>query len=167
VTRAYVIGLTGGIASGKSAVAQMLRDRGAAVVDADALARQVVEPGQPALAELAARFGSEILDPDGRLDRKKLAAVAFTDAEARADLNRITHPRIAAAGQAEIQRLHAAGAPVVFYEAALLVENRAHQWLDGLIVVSTPPTPTPASPRRCPSRRSSRSRPGWSTTAAT
>jgi dephospho-CoA kinase len=138
VARAYVIGLTGGIASGKSAVAQLLRDRGAAVVDADALARQVVEPGQPALAELAARFGSAILDESGHLDRKKLGALVFADATARADLNRITHPRIAAAGQAEIARLTDAGAPVVFYEAALLVENRAHEWLDGLIVVSSP-----------------------------
>jgi dephospho-CoA kinase len=133
-----VIGLTGGIASGKSAVAQMLRDRGAAVVDADALARQVVEPGQPALAELVARFGKEILDETAHLDRKKLGALVFADATARADLNRITHPRIAQAGQAEIARLTDAGAPVVFYEAALLVENRAHEWLDGLIVVSSP-----------------------------
>jgi len=138
VTRAHVIGLTGGIASGKSAVAEMLRERGAAVVDADALARQVVEPGQPALAELVERFGADILDGHGQLDRKKLGGIAFADAAARADLNRITHPRIAAAGQAEIARLAAAGAPVVFYEAALLVENRAQEWLDGLIVVSAP-----------------------------
>jgi dephospho-CoA kinase len=134
-----VIGLTGGIASGKSAVAAMLRGRGAAIIDADALARQVVEPGQPALAELITRFGSGILDEEGRLDRKALGAIAFADPAARADLNRITHPRIAAASQAEIARLTAAGAPVIIYEAALLVENQAYKWMDGLIVVTAPP----------------------------
>ncbi len=134
---AKVIGLTGGIASGKSAVAAELRERGAAVVDADQIARQVVEPGQPALAELVARFGSSIVATDGRLDRKALADKVFADPIARADLNRITHPRIAAASQAAIAT-HAQTAPVVFYEAALLVENRAHEWLDGVIVVSAP-----------------------------
>jgi dephospho-CoA kinase len=137
VTR--VIGLTGGIASGKSTVAAMLRQLGAAVVDADALARQIVLPGTPALAELAKRFGPEILDTSGCLDRKRLGEIVFSDAEARADLNRITHPRIASAGQAEIARHAAAGAPVVFYEAALLVENGAHRALDGLVVVAIPP----------------------------
>ena len=136
-TVAKVIGLTGGIASGKSAVAAELRARGAAIVDADQIARQVVEPGQPALAELVARFGSTILGADGRLDRKALADRVFADPGARADLNRITHPRIAAASQAEIARLSQL-APVVFYEAALLVENRAHEWLDGVIVVAAP-----------------------------
>ncbi len=135
---AKVVGLTGGIASGKSAVAELLRARGAAIVDADLLARRVVEPGQPALAELVARFGAEILDADGRLERKRLAARVFSDPAARADLGRITHPRIAAAGQAEIARAAAAGAPVVFYEAALLVENQIHHGLDGLIVVAAP-----------------------------
>lgn len=133
-----VIGLTGGIASGKSTVADLLRARGAVIVDADLLARQVVEPGQPALAELVARFGADILDGDGRLERKKLAARVFADPAARAELGRITHPRIAAASQAEIARAAAAGAPVVIYEAALLVENRAHEGLDGLIVVAAP-----------------------------
>jgi len=136
--RVRVIGLTGGIASGKSAVAEMLRARGAAIVDADQLARDVVAPGQPALAELVGRFGDGILEPGGALDRKKLAAIAFSDAAARGDLNRITHPRIAAASQAAIARLAAAGAGVVFYEAALLIENRAQDWLDGVIVVAAP-----------------------------
>ncbi len=135
---AKIIGLTGGIASGKSVVADALRTRGAAIVDADQVARQVVEPGQPALAELVARFGSQILGSDGRLDRKALAERVFDDPAARADLNRITHPRIAAASQQEIARMVQAGAPVVFYEAALLVENRAHEWLDAVIVVAAP-----------------------------
>jgi len=121
----HVIGLTGGIASGKSSVAKLLVARGAAVVDADQLARQIVEPGQPALAELVARFGAAILTPDGRLDRKRLAAIAFADPAARADLGRITHPRIGAASAAAIATWADAGANIVFYEAALLVENRA------------------------------------------
>src|ERR1700750_914776 len=99
---AHVIGLNGGIASGESTVAPMLANRGAAVVDADQLARQIVEPGQPALAELVARFGTAILTPDGKLDRKRLGAIAFSDPLARSDLGRITHPRIAAASAAAI-----------------------------------------------------------------
>jgi dephospho-CoA kinase len=135
----HVIGLTGGIASGKTTVAALLVARGAAVIDADLLARQAVEPGQPALAELVARFGAAILTPDGRLDRKRLGAIAFADPVARADLGRITHPRIAAASAAAGATWADAGANVVFYEAALLVENRAHGNMSGLIVVATPP----------------------------
>ena len=135
----HVIGLTGGIASGKSTVAALLAGRGAIVIDADQLARQVVEPGQPALAELVARFGAAILTSDGQLDRKRLAAIAFADPAARADLGRITHPRIAAASAAVIASWADAGANVVFYEAALLVENRSHSALAGLIVVAAPP----------------------------
>jgi dephospho-CoA kinase len=136
---AHVIGLTGGIASGKSVVARMLVERGAAVIDADLLARKVVEPGQPALAELVARFGAAILTADGELDRKRLGAIAFADEDARRDLGRITHPRIAAASAQAIADWAEGGANVVFYEAALLVENHAHAGLAGLIVVSAPP----------------------------
>lgn len=138
-TVAHVIGLTGGIASGKSTVARLLVARGAAVVDADQIARAIVEPGQPALAELVARFGPGILTAERRLDRPRLAAVAFADPAARADLGRITHPRIATASGAAIATWAAAGARVVFYEAALLVENRAHGGLAGLIVVAASP----------------------------
>jgi dephospho-CoA kinase len=136
---AYVIGLTGGIASGKSTVGKLLADQGALVVDADQLARAVVEPGQPALAELVARFGAAILTPEGQLDRKRLGAIAFADPAARADLGRITHPRIAAASARAIADASERGARVVFYEAALLVENRAHAGLAGLIVVAATP----------------------------
>jgi dephospho-CoA kinase len=135
----HVIGLTGGIASGKSTVARLLAERGAAIVDADQLARRVVEPGQPALAELVARFGPTIITPEGQLDRKRLGAIAFADPAARADLGRITHPRIGAASAAEIATWADAGAGVVFYEAALLVENRAHLGLAALVVVAAPP----------------------------
>ncbi len=134
-----LIGLTGGIASGKSAVAARLRQRGAAVIDADQLAREVVEPGQPALADIAARFGAGVLTEDGHLDRKKLGAVVFADASARKDLERITHPRIAAAGQAKIAAHAAAGARIVFYEAPVIIENGAYRAMHALIVVATSP----------------------------
>src|SRR5687767_12231143 len=91
-----VYGLTGGIGSGKSSVARMLRELGYPVVDADEIAREVVQPGTPALAELTASFGDEILDERGELDRKRLGARVFADEEARRRLNAITHPRIAA-----------------------------------------------------------------------
>jgi dephospho-CoA kinase len=136
---AHVIGLTGGIASGKSAVAKLLLAKGAAIIDADKLARDVVAPGQPALAELVARFGAAILTAEGTLDRKRLASIAFSDEQARLDLNRITHPRIAAASAQAIATWSDAGANVVFYEAALLIENRVHTGLEGVIVVSAPP----------------------------
>jgi len=133
-----VIGLTGGIASGKSTVATMLRELGAPIVDADLLARQVVEPGQPALAEIAERFGADMLDADGRLDRKRMGERVFSDTKARAALNAIIHPQIAVASRAALAELRSAGQPVALYEAALLVENQIHGGLDGLIVVSAP-----------------------------
>jgi dephospho-CoA kinase len=136
--RARIIGLTGGIASGKSTVAAILRELGAPVVDADVLARRVVEPGQPAYHDIVREFGREVLADDGTIDRKKLADVVFADDARRKRLNAITHPRIAEAAQAETSRHIGAGAPVVFYEAALLVENGLHRMLDGLVVVSAP-----------------------------
>lgn len=134
-----VIGLTGGIACGKSTVAAILRELGAAIVDADEVARRVVEPGTAGFAAVVARFGREVVGADGRLDRKRLGAMVFADPDARRDLEAITHPRIAATSQAEIARLAAEGAPVVVYEAALLVENKVHLGLDGLIVVAASP----------------------------
>jgi dephospho-CoA kinase len=89
-----VLGLTGGIGSGKSLVAEMFRDLGAEVIDADQLAREVVEPGQPALQEIASTFGQEVLLPDGRLDRGALGRIIFTNPAARGKLNAITHPPI-------------------------------------------------------------------------
>jgi dephospho-CoA kinase len=135
-----VIGLTGGIASGKSTVGRMLRELGAEVVDADQVAREVVEPGRPAFDDVVRTFGREVLDADGRIDRKKLGAIVFGDApeakEARRALNAITHPRIAAATAEKLAGLAQAGAKVAFYEAALLVENGVHKGLGGLIVVA-------------------------------
>jgi dephospho-CoA kinase len=89
-----LVGLTGGIGAGKSTVADLLAERGAVIVDADEVARAVVEPGQPALEKLVERFGSGILDSDGRLDRPALAKLAFVDDESRRDLEGITHPAI-------------------------------------------------------------------------
>ena len=131
-----VIGLTGGIASGKSTAAKILAELGARVVDADQIARDVVAPGEPALAEIVARFGGEYLQADGTLDRKRLGARVFADADERRALNAITHPRIAAATQARLQALRAANEPVAVYEAALIVENGMQAGLDGLIVVA-------------------------------
>ena len=131
-----MVGLTGGIASGKSTVAEMFRERGVPVIDADQLAREVVAPGSDGLAEIVARFGEGVLDDSGALDRKKLGALVFSDDEARAALNRITHPRIAAASQREIAALAAAGEPMAIYEAALIVENQIHRSLAALVVVA-------------------------------
>lgn len=130
-----MIGLTGGIASGKSTAARTLAELGARIVDADAVAREIVAPGQPALAEIVRAFGREMLLPDGTLDRKRLGAIIFADADKRRALNAITHPRIAAETQARLAKLREAGEPVAIYEAALLVENGVHKALDGLIVV--------------------------------
>lgn len=131
-----IYGLTGGIASGKSTVANMLRELGAKVVDADALAREVVHKGTPALAAIEERFGSQVLTAEGELDRKALASLIFTDANARLDLNQIIHPRIAKAGREAMAKLAGAGEPLAIYEAALIVENNLQKTMDGLIVVS-------------------------------
>lgn len=134
-----VIGLTGGIASGKSTVGRILRELGAPIIDADQLARDVVEPGTPALAAIVDRFGQGILDQHGRLDRAQLGSIVFGDDDARKALNAIIHPRIAEASQKAIAAQVAAGAKAVVYEAALLVENNAYGWMHALIVVSLPP----------------------------
>ncbi len=133
-----VFGLTGGIASGKSTVAAILAELGVPVVDADAVARDVVRPGEPAFAELVAAFGAEVVAADGTLDRKRVADRVFADPAARRTLEAITHPRIAAAAEGAIAAHLAAGAPLVIYEAALLVERGIHRLLHGLIVVAVP-----------------------------
>ncbi|MFN3285230.1 MAG: dephospho-CoA kinase [bacterium] len=100
-----LVALTGGIASGKTTVARMLRELGAEVVDADTLAREVVSAGSPALGEIVATFGPEFLLPDGQLDRKKLAQLVFSDPAARARLNAIVHPRVRERMQEEVERI--------------------------------------------------------------
>jgi len=129
-----VLGLTGGIGSGKSLVARMFADLGAEVIDADQLARDVVEPGQPALAEIAATFGRDILLPDGRLNRGKLARIVFADPAARARLNAITHPRIREQMEAEVAARRS-GQGVLILDIPLLYENDRTSGVEKVIVV--------------------------------
>jgi dephospho-CoA kinase len=133
-----VFGLTGGIGSGKSTVARMFAARGVPVVDADAVARDVVAPGTVGNAEIAAAWPGAI-GPDGALDRKALAAIVFADPEARTKLERITHPLIQEASASRLQDLAAGGHPLALYEAALLVESGRWRDFDGLIVVTASP----------------------------
>jgi len=133
-----VFGLTGGIASGKSAVAARLRERGLPVIDADAVAREIVEPGAPALADIVATFGNDVLDERGALDRKKLASKVFGDADKTKALNAITHPRIGARSAEKTAELEARGEPLACYEAALLVENGLADAFRPLVVVAAP-----------------------------
>src|SRR5689334_10260551 len=117
-----VFGLTGGIGSGKSTVAQLFAARGVAVVDADALAREVVAPGGPAYGDVAAAW-PEAIAADGTVDRKRLGGIVFGDPAARARLEAMTHPRIAAAADARFAALAAQGHRLALYEATLLVES--------------------------------------------
>ena len=129
-----LVGLTGGIGSGKSTVAGIIREVGIPVIDADVVARQVVEPGHPAHADIA-RAWPEVIAADGRIERKRLAAIVFADQENKARLEAITHPRIREQVAAQAKALAAAGHPVAVLEAALLVETGFHKQLDGLVVV--------------------------------
>jgi dephospho-CoA kinase len=130
------IGLTGGVASGKSLIGESFEALGVPVLDADRVAREVVMPGQTALAEIAARFGEEYLQADGSLDRRKLRARVFGDPEALRQLERITHPQIRARMQAWRD---AQTAPYCILSVAILVESRAMQSLvDRILVVDAP-----------------------------
>jgi len=131
-----LLGLTGGIGSGKSTVSAMLADRGAVIIDADAIVRELQAPGQPLLAELAAEFGDSILGADGSLDRAALAAAAFGDKEKVAALNRIVHPAV---GKEMSRRLEEQRATdnVVVLDIPLLAEN-PREGLCGVIVVDVP-----------------------------
>jgi dephospho-CoA kinase len=129
------LGLTGGIASGKSAVAAMLREMGFAVLDADSLAHRLIEPGQPAHSEVLQEFGPGVAAPDGRVDRAKLSAIVFAD-RARLDrLNAIVHPRVAEVVFRQFDEWQRGGTrDAAFVEAALLIESSIHKKLDGLVV---------------------------------
>jgi len=117
-----LIGLTGGIASGKSSVALLLERLGAAVVDADRLAREVVEPGEEALQRIAAAFGERVLNSDGTLNRAALGEIVFADQQARRTLEAITHPAIKRRAEERLARLREAGVETAFYVAPLLFE---------------------------------------------
>ncbi|HKP62028.1 MAG TPA: dephospho-CoA kinase [Polyangiales bacterium] len=131
-----IIGLTGGIASGKSTVARILSELGVAVIDADLLAREVVAKGSDGLREVVQEFGSDLLDAHGELDRPKLGQRVFGDADARKKLNAIIHPRIGRLSAERIQLAQQTASPYVVYEAALLVETGAHRGMNALIVVA-------------------------------
>jgi dephospho-CoA kinase len=133
-----IIGLTGGIGSGKSTVSAMLQDLGATVVDADEGARKVVEPGQPALEEIRERFGGDVFGSDGALDRDRLADVVFADEGARENLNAITHPRVRAWMAERMQAAAAAGATAVVLDIPLLFESGLTAGLDDIVVVWSP-----------------------------
>jgi len=131
-----VLGLTGGVGMGKSTSAQLLRDRGVRVVDTDDLARQVVEPGQPALAEVLAAFGTQFAGPDGQLRRSELARHVFADPAARRQLEAILHPRIRKLWRVQVETWRAEGRPLAVVVIPLLFETKAEAELDATICVA-------------------------------
>ena len=131
-----LIGLTGGIASGKTTVAKMLGRPGAAVVDADGLAREVVEPERDAWKEIVATFGANVLQADRTLDRQKLRSIIFNDSAARKKLESIIHPRVRALAEERIAQHAASGYGVVVYEVPLLFEGNLHDWLRPVVLVA-------------------------------
>jgi dephospho-CoA kinase len=137
VSGALPIAVTGGIASGKSEVTRRFEALGIEVLDADLIARELVEPGQPALAEIARRFGAGVIDAAGRLDRRALRSIVFADAGARRDLEAILHPRVHATLQARAQ---AAAPPYVLLAIPLLAESTPgrYAWLARVLVVDVP-----------------------------
>jgi dephospho-CoA kinase len=139
-----VIGLTGGVGMGKSTAAQLFRERGVALVDTDDLAREVVQPGQPALEELRQTFGNDFLDPNGQLRREELARVVFADAEARKRLEAILHPRIADLWRARVEQWRNDGQPLAVVVIPLLYETGAEGEFDAVVCVAC----TPATQRQ-------------------
>jgi dephospho-CoA kinase len=133
----YRVGLTGGIGSGKSEVSRRLAAHGAVIIDADAIAREVVEPGTPGLDQVVTSFGKEILLPDGSLDRPRLGEIVFGDAEQRARLNAIVHPLVAARMR-ELEALAGAGS-IVVHDVPLIAENNLAGGYDLVVVVDVPP----------------------------
>ena len=131
-----LLGLTGGVGMGKSACAELLQKRGIPVIDTDKLARQVVEPGQPALAEIRSAFGDKVLDSAGQLRRNVLAAMVFADPELRRRLEAILHPRIRQLWQAQAKTWRAQHVPVAGVAIPLLFETHAELELDAVICVA-------------------------------
>ncbi len=129
------VGLTGGIGCGKTTVAAMLRDLGGAVIEADPLAHEMIEPGRPAYDDVVREFGPAILGPDRRIDRNQLAEMVFADPARLARLNQIVHPRITEEIQRRLAEFEKQGQAVAIVEAALLIETGYHQQGDRLVVV--------------------------------
>ncbi|MBO8171842.1 MAG: dephospho-CoA kinase [Bacillaceae bacterium] len=134
-----VIGLTGGIACGKSTVVSMLEKKGACIIDADKLAREVVEPGEIALDEIRERFGDDVIKPDGQLDRPKLGQIVFSDPQARQDLNRIVHPRVHERMQERLEQARQKNCPLIIVDIPLLFENNRQNEFEKVIVVYARP----------------------------
>ena len=138
--RFLLVGLTGGIATGKCTVTALLASPSVRVVDADALAREVVEPGTPAYARIVAEFGRDVLQPDGRLDRARVGQIVFPDPAKRKWLESVTHPAIRARFErimADLERQGFDG--ILIWDAALLVESGGHKNMDKVVVVTTDP----------------------------
>ena len=136
--RFLLVGLTGGIATGKSTVSEILRSLGAVVLDADVLAREVVEPGQPALAAIVREFGPDALTAEGTLDRKRVAAIVFSAPDKRKKLESLTHPAIRERFLAHLAELEARGFDgLVFWDAPVMIEAGGHKAMDRLVVVVT------------------------------
>jgi dephospho-CoA kinase len=136
--RFLLVGLTGGLATGKSTVSDILRELGCIVLDADVLAREVVGPGQPALTAIAQEFGADVLQPDGTLDRKRLGAIVFADPPRRRRLEAITHPAIRDRYLARLAELEGQGFEgIVVWDAPVMIESGGYKDVDRLVVVIT------------------------------
>jgi dephospho-CoA kinase len=136
--RFLLVGLTGGIATGKSTVSECFRRLGGVIIDADLLAREVVAPGELALAQIAAEFGADMLQDDGSLDRKRLGAVVFGDAARRTRLEQITHPAIRDRFLRRLAELEAEGfTGIVLWDAPVMIESGGYKNMDKLVVVAT------------------------------
>ena len=136
--RFLLVGLTGGLATGKSTVSRVFQSLGCVVLDADMLAREVVEPGQPALAAIVREFGPEVLQPDGTLDRKRVGGIVFADPGRRRRLEAITHPAIRNRFLARLAELEARGFEgLVIWDAPVMIETGGHTAMDRLVVVVT------------------------------
>lgn len=134
----FKLGLTGGIATGKTTISNYLKSIDIPVLDADEYARKVVEPGTPGLAEITNTFGEQILQPDGSLNRKLLGQIVFNDSSARQTLNDITHPRIQQMMADELHRLAEQQIPLVILDIPLLLENKNVAGADAVMVVTIP-----------------------------
>jgi len=133
-----LVGLTGGIASGKSLVAKLLKDLGAYIIDADEIAHKVIQPGTPAYHDILQQFGKEILREDGTIDRPKLGGLVFSDPARRSILEGIVHPRVFAEEEARRRQITQRDPEaVIIFDAPLLIETRAHELMDKVIVVYT------------------------------
>ena len=130
-----LIGLTGGVASGKSTVSDLFAQRGVPVIDADVIARELVEPGQPALAEIVAEFGPDVLAPEGHLDRDRMRSLVFSDSAKRRRLERILHPLVR---ERMFQRARRSSHPYCILSVPLLVENGLDEAVDRVLVVDVP-----------------------------